>query len=125
MYFDIANTWISDAQRHDQSIDIEGAAAIDDFTLADLDDQDLSTVAVDLDGIFDSAHSIHTLLQRLPQLEPSGDHLEDVLVELESQLGHAMSHWADLVHCLREREQWPEPEEDDLDPFRYAGSHIA
>jgi hypothetical protein len=121
-YFNQVSKWIESATRNAQG---RSSGQDEKLNLIKMSSEDLIAVAVDLDGILDAVRGTDETLGAVLHHEPSAEHLEDALVEVESHLGHAMSHWADLVHRLRGRDLWPEPDEDDLDPFQYAGSHIA
>lgn len=70
-----------------------------------LDAESVGTLALHLDGIFDSAKSMFQQLNAaLEGLD--ADDLDQLLVDIEIDQVHLRSHWIRLVEYLRKQDAW-------------------
>lgn len=102
-YREVLDTWLRAAGEIQDPI--PGA-----FDLTLLTPNQLTTLAVDLEGIADASAELSLVLRRLVDNEPSADHLETELVEVETNLNHAQWHWASLTQVLRDHGLWSNEE---------------
>ena len=95
-YLDRLHRWLETA----------ASAAHDEFDLGGLEEEGLSIVGTDLADMMEAAESLRRRLGSLVEAEPSGDTLEDALMEVEADLAHASWHWRSIVKRLRAKGLW-------------------
>ncbi|HEV2427467.1 MAG TPA: hypothetical protein VGS61_04545 [Acidimicrobiales bacterium] len=103
-------TWITRAVTNADR-ELPGVAIEPEEKMRNLSEADALLIAVDLDGILDSANLISDEISKLLNLDPDIDDLEEALVNVEIDLAHAVRHWKSSLKVLRSKYDWlPEPE---------------
>lgn len=97
--------WIGAPALSDSDVGIPSAD--DEQHLAALLGEDAHCIARDRDGVLDSAQLIVTAISNLLSLDPNSDQLETVLVEVETNLEHAVKHYLETLKVLADRAEWP------------------
>ncbi len=83
------------------------------FDLTRLESNEISELATDLEGIADSANQLRLTIHGLVEGEPSADDLETHLVEIETDLKHALWHWRSLRQVLHGKQLWSDDDESE------------